>query len=174
MMGSLKNFRPFTGGMGIFLVVWFGQLVSLIGPGLTNFALGVWVYQRTGSVTQFSLILLFAVLPSILISPVAGAMVDRWNRRVSRILSDSGAGITTVAMALLLTTGNVEIWHIYLAVSLSSVCKAFQLPAYTASTSSLVPKEFLPRASGMVQSAEACGQLISPLLAGVLLGLVQL
>jgi DHA3 family macrolide efflux protein-like MFS transporter len=173
-MRSFKNFRPFTGGMGVFLVVWFGQMISLIGSGLTSFALGVWVYQRTGSVTQFSLILLFALLPSILISPVAGALVDRWNRRWCMILSDSGAGIATVAMALLLTTGNLEIWHIYLAVSLSSVCKAFQLPAYTASTSSLVPKEFLPRASGMVQSAEACAQLISPLLAGVLLATIKL
>ena len=160
--------------MRVFLIVWFGQLISLIGSGLTSFALGVWVYQRTGSVTQFSLILLSAMLPSILISPVAGAFVDRWNRRWCMILSDSGAGITTVAIALLLTTGNLEIWHIYLAVSLSSVCKGFQLPAYTASTSSLVPKEFLPRASGMVQSAEACAQLISPLLAGVLLGIIQL
>lgn len=158
----------------VFAIVWFGQLISLIGSGLTSFALGVWVYQRTGSVTQFSLILLFARLPSILISPVAGALVDRWNRRWCMILSDSGAGITTVAIALLLTTGNLQIWHIYLAVSFSSLCKTFQLPAYTASTSSLVPKEFLPRASGMVQSAEACAQLISPLLAGVLLGFVQL
>jgi len=158
----------------IFLLVWFGQLVSLIGSGLTSFALGVWVYQRTGSVTQFSLILLFALLPSILISPVAGALVDRWNRRNCMILSDSGAGLSTVAIALLLATGKLEIWHIYIAVSLSSVFKAFQLPAYTASTSSLVPKEFLPRASGMVQSGEACAQLISPLLAGFLLGVVQL
>jgi len=173
-MRSLKNLHPFKGGMGVFLVVWFGQMSSLIGSSLTSFALGVWVYQRTGSVTQFSLILLSAMVPSILISPVAGPLVDRWNRRWCMILSDSGVGITTVAMALLLTTGNLEIWHIYLAVSLSSVCKAFQLPAYTASTSSLVPKEFLPRASGMVQSAEACAQLISPLLAGFLLGIVQL
>ncbi|MEG4574237.1 MFS transporter [Microcoleus sp. N3A4] len=160
--------------MRVFLLVWFGQLVSLIGSGLTSFALGVWVYQRTGSVTQFSLILLSAMLPSILISPVAGAFVDRWNRRWCMILSDSGAGITTVAMALLLTTGNLEIWDIYLAVSLSSVCKAFQLPAYTASTALLVPKEQLPRASGMVQSGQACAQLISPLLAGILLGIIQL
>ncbi|MCT7964312.1 MFS transporter [Laspinema sp. D1] len=160
--------------MRVFLIVWFGQLVSLIGSGLTNFALGVWVYQRTGSVTQFSLILLFGLLPSIVVSPIAGAIVDRWNRRWCMILSDSGAGITTVAIALLLAIGNLQIWHIYLAVSLSSVCKAFQLPAYTASTSLLVPKEDLPRASGMVQSAQACAQLISPLLAGVLLGIVQL
>ncbi|MEG5173065.1 MFS transporter [Microcoleus sp. B3-D7] len=173
-MRSLKNLRPLKGGMGVFFLVWFGQLISLIGSGLTSFALGVWVYQRTGSVTEFSLILLSALLPSILISPVAGALVDRWNRRWCMILSDSGAAITTVAIALLLATGSLQIWHIYLAVSLSSICKAFQLPAYTASTSSLVPKEFLPRASGMVQSAEACAQLISPLLAGVLLGTIEL
>ncbi|MEG3972229.1 MULTISPECIES: MFS transporter [unclassified Microcoleus] len=173
-MRSLKNLRIIKDEIGVFLIVWFGQLISLIGSSLTSFALGVWVYQRTGSVTQFSLILLSAMLPSILISPVAGALVDRWNRRWCMILSDSGAGITTVAMALLLATGNLEIWHIYLAVSLSSVCKAFQLPAYTASTSLLVPKEHLPRASGMVQSGEACAQLISPLLAGFLLGIVQL
>ncbi|MEG4026393.1 MFS transporter [Microcoleus sp. S13C4] len=173
-MRSLKNLRPFKGGMGVFLLVWFGQLISLIGSGLTNFALGVWVYQRTGSVTQFSLILLFAMLPSIVISPVAGAIVDRWNRRWCMILSDSGAGITTVAIALLLVAGNLQLWHIYLAVGLSSIFKAFQLPAYTASTSLLVPKEQLPRASGMVQSGEACAQLISPLLAGILLGIIQL
>ncbi len=173
-MRILKKFGSFTGEMRVFLLVWFGQLVSLIGSGLTSFALGVWVYQRTGSVTQFSLILLFALLPSILISPVAGAIVDRCNRRWCMILSDSGAALTTVAIALLLATGSLQIWHLYIAVSLSSVCKAFQLPAYTASTSLLVPKEDLPRASGMVQSAQACAQLISPLLAGVLLGIVQL
>ncbi len=90
------------------------------------------------------------------------------------ILSDSGAGVTTVAIALLLVAGNLQLWHIYLAVGLSSIFKAFQLPAYTASTSLLVPKEQLPRANGMVQSAQACAQLLSPLLAGVLLGIIQL
>ncbi|MCT7989057.1 MFS transporter [Laspinema olomoucense] len=174
MMRRLKNLQSFPGGMRVFLIVWFGQLISLIGSGLTNFALGVWVYQRTGSVTQFSLILLFGLLPSIVVSPIAGAMVDRWNRRWCMILSDSGAGVTTVAIALLLVAGNLQLWQIYLAVGLSSVFKAFQLPAYTASTSLLVPKEQLPRANGMVQSAQACAQLLSPLLAGVLLGIIQL
>ncbi|QEI42141.1 hypothetical protein BMF77_02747 [Dolichospermum sp. UHCC 0315A] len=173
-MNKLLKLRPFTGGIGVFLIVWFGQLVSLTGSGLTSFALGVWVYQRTGSATQFSLILLSAMLPCILISPVAGALVDRWNRRWCMIVSDSGAGITTAVLALLLATGSLEIWHIYLAVSLSSVFKAFQLPAYTASTSMLIPKKYLPRASCVVRSGEACAQLISPLLGGVLLGIVKL
>ena len=173
-MNKLLKLRPFTGGIGVFLIVWFGQLVSLTGSGLTSFALGVWVYKSTGSVTQFSLILLSAMLPCILISPVAGALVDRWNRRWCMIVSDSGAGITTAVLALLLATGSLEIWHIYLAVSLSSVFKAFQLPAYTASTSMLMPKKYLPRASCVVRSGEACAQLISPLLGGVLLGIVKL
>ena len=173
-MNKLLKLRPFTGGIGVFLIVWFGQLVSLTGSGLTSFALGVWVYKSTGSVTQFSLILLSVMLPCILIYPVAGALVDRWNRRWCMIVSDSGAGITTAVLALLLATGSLEIWHIYLAVSLSSVFKAFQLPAYTASTSMLIPKKYLPRASCVVRSGEACAQLISPLLGGVLLGIVKL
>jgi DHA3 family macrolide efflux protein-like MFS transporter len=76
------------------------------------------VYQRTGSVTQFSLILLFAMLPGIVISPLAGALVDCWNRRGCMILSNSGAGVITAALTLLLATKSLEIWHIYLAVAL--------------------------------------------------------
>lgn len=78
-------------GFRSFLVIWFGQLVSLTGSGLTGFALGVWVYQRTGSVTQFALISLFTALPGIVFSPLAGALVDRWDRRWAMILSDAGA-----------------------------------------------------------------------------------
>ncbi|MCL1467449.1 MFS transporter [Argonema galeatum] len=72
--------------MSVFILIWFGQLVSLIGSGLTSFALGIWVYQKTGSVTEFALISLFTFLPSILLLPIAGAFVDRWNRR-SALLS---------------------------------------------------------------------------------------
>ncbi len=66
-------------GFGAFLLIWFGQSVSLLGSSLTGFALGVWVYQRAGSVTQFALISLFTALPGIVISPIAGALVDRWD-----------------------------------------------------------------------------------------------
>src|SRR4028119_935556 len=72
--------RP-KAAMPVFILIWFGQMVSLIGSGLTGFALGVWVYQRTGSVTQLALISLFTILPGIVISPIAGTLVDRWDRR---------------------------------------------------------------------------------------------
>ncbi|MEB3147557.1 MAG: MFS transporter, partial [Sphaerospermopsis sp.] len=85
--------QPLTAkGMQTFILVWLGQVASLTGSGLTNFALGVWVYQDTGSVTQFALISLFATIPRVIISPVAGAVVDRTERRWVMIIADSGAG----------------------------------------------------------------------------------
>ncbi|MEA5542553.1 MFS transporter [Limnoraphis robusta Tam1] len=85
--------------MRVFILIWFGQLVSLIGSSLTDFALGIWVYQRTGSITQFTLITVSGALPLIVISPLAGVLVDRWSRRWAMILSDSGAALATVAIA---------------------------------------------------------------------------
>ena len=161
-------------GIRLFIIIWFGQLVSLIGSGLTSFALGIWVYQRTGSVTQFALISLSTTLPLITISPIAGPLIDRWNRRWAMIFSDSGAGLSTLAISLLLAIGHLEIWHIYLVTAISSAFNAFQWPAYTATTTLLVPKQHLSRASGMTQLGRAATQLISPVLGGVLLGTIHL
>ncbi|HJQ36450.1 MAG TPA: MFS transporter, partial [Thermoanaerobaculia bacterium] len=154
--------------MRVFSVVWFSQLVSIVGSGLTSFALGVWVYERSHSATQFALITLFLVLPGVLLSPLAGALADRWNRKLLIILGDCGSALGTLAIALLVYADRLEVWHIYLATAFSSVCGAFQWPAFAASIAMLVPKERLGRANGMVQIAEAAGLVISPLLAGVL------
>lgn len=161
-------------GMRVFILIWFGQLVSIIGSSLTDFALGIWVYQRTGSITQFTLIIISGSLPLIVISPLAGVLADRWNRRWVMILSDSGAALATVAIALLIATNRIEIWHIYLATAISSTFCALQWPAYTAATTLLVPKQHLSRASGMMQLAGSTTQLISPVLGGVLLGIIHI
>src|SRR5690348_7987479 len=99
-------------GMTAFLAVWAGQVVSALGTGLSGSALGVWVYQRTGSATRFALITLMTTLPGILLSPIAGALVDRWDRRRAMILSNVGAGCTTLILALLFWYGRLELWHI--------------------------------------------------------------
>lgn len=160
--------------MRVFSVVWFGQFISLIGSGLTNFGLGVWVFQQTGSATLFGLISLCAVLPGIVLSPIAGSVADRWDRRKTMILSDCGSGLATLTVALLLLSGNLELWHIYIAVAFSSAAGAFQWPAYAAATTQLVPEEQLGRANGMVQLGQAGSQLIAPLLAGILIATIQL
>ena len=136
-----------------FSIIWFGQLVSKLGSGLTGFALGVWMFQNTGSVTRYALIVMCAALPAPLLSPVAGALVDRWDRRRTMILSDTIAAVSTLVIALLLTAGGLEIWHIYLLTTVNAASSAFQVPAFSASTTLLVPKRHLVRAGGMVSAS---------------------
>ena len=157
-----------------FFIIWFGQLISLIGSQLTSFALGVWVYQNTGSVTQFALISFFSMLPGLVIAPIAGALVDRCDRRWTMILSDSVASLSTLSIALLVITGQLEIWHIYLATIINSISSAFQWTSYSATTTLLIPKKHLIRASGMTQLSEALAQLLSPICGGFLVTVIQL
>lgn len=160
-------------GRRVFLIIWFGQLISIIGSGLSEFALSLWVYQRTGSVTQFAFVFLFKVLPTIVLSPLAGVVVDRWDRRWTMLLSDAGAALSTLAIALLFFSDRLEIWHIYAATACSAAFGAFQVPAYLATTSLLVPPKELGRASGLVQIGQAVADILAPALAGVLVATIQ-
>lgn len=166
--------NPHSQGMKTFLVIWAGQTVSLLGSGLTAFALGVWVYQQTGSVTRFALISFFAALPALLASPFAGALVDRWDRRRTLILSDAGAAVSSVGLFALLSLDALEIWHIYVLVGVASIFNSLQWPAFTASTTLLVPPAQYGRAAGMSQMGFALSQVAGPALGGVLLVTVGL
>lgn len=161
-------------GYKSFLLIWFGQLISLTGSGLTGFAIGVWVFLRTGSTTLFALIQMFTILPSIVIGPFAGALVDRWDRRKAMLLSDAGSAICTLIIFLLLSIERLDIWHIYLLLSISASFAAFQWPAYSAAIVQLVPKKKLSQANGLVQVAEAVSQILAPVTAGVLVGIILL
>ncbi len=165
---------PLRGSLPAFLLTWFGQVVSLVGSGLTSFALGVWVYERTGSPTLFAFIGLFAVLPKVVFSPLAGALVDRLDRRRVMILADGGAGLSTLFVAVLLFSGRLELWHIYLSAAVSSLCGTFQWPAYSAAVSQLLPARNLGRANGMIQFGRAAAEIFSPLLAGTLMLSIRL
>jgi MFS family permease len=154
--------------MTTFTIIWGGQVVSTLGSGLTSFALGVWVYEVTGSSTLFIINMLIWTLPNILLSPVAGVIADRWDRRMVMLLSDTGAGFSSLFVALLLLTGDLEVWHIYLATFVNSAFSVFQWPAYSAATSLLVPKKHLGRAGGMTQIGEAMSRLATPAIAGAL------
>ena len=161
-------------GMTTFTIVWLGQAVSLVGSGLTSFALGVWTFQRTGSATQFALIGLCAVLPRVALSPLAGVAVDRWDRRWVMIAGDAGAGLSTLTVVLLIFLGRLEIWHIYLLTATSAAFGTVQWPAFMAVTSLLIPKEHLGRANGLAQFGQAASEILAPALAGVLVGTIQL
>jgi len=166
--------EPSSRNIKTFSIIWSGQLVSLIGSGLTSFAMGVWLYEETGSVTLFALNALFFVLPQLLFSPLAGALVDRWDRRWAMILSDSGAVLSTLFLMALLFAGRLEVWHVYLATACSALLGTLQWPAYSAAITLLVPKKHLGRAGGMVQVGQAISQLIAPAAAGALMMIIGL
>ncbi|XXX81464.1 MFS transporter [Sorangium sp. So ce134] len=152
-----------------FYLTWFGLMISQLGSGLTSFALSVWAYQETGSATTLTFILFFSTIPAVATLPVAGALVDRWDRRRALMLSEAGASLTPLVLAALLAAGRLETWHIYLVVTASACLRAFQFPAFSAATTLLVPKEQLGRASGMAQLGLGLAQLLSPVLGGALL-----
>ena len=158
--------------MQTFLLIWLGQVVSLLGTKLTEFALGVWVYQQNGSISQLAMVILLTYLPNTLISPIAGSLVDRWDRRWAMILSDSAAGVGTLIIGALVLTNQLAVWHIYLAVGVNSIFNAFQLPAYTAAISQLTPSEHYSRMNGMVQISRGIARVISPAIAGFLIGIL--
>ncbi len=155
-------------GLKTFLVIWLGQLASMIGSGLIGFALAVWIFEQTGQATPFALTALFSILPRILLSPIAGAMADRLNRKGIMLISDSLAGLVTLATAVLLLTGAMTVWMVYVISFSSAVFAAFQEPAYAASIVMLVPKDQLTRANSMVQMGQAIESILTPLLAGAL------
>lgn len=160
--------------MRSFMIVWLGQVVSLIGSGLTGFALGVWLYAETEQATPFAMTVLLSNLPRILLAPLAGSLADRWNRRWMMILADSGDALLKLGAVGLVVTGNLQVWHVYLIAGVGAVFAAFQEPAYTASITMLVPKKDLARANGLVQTAQAVQSLVAPLLAAALIGIVGL
>ena len=155
-------------GMPTFVAVWLGQVCSLVGSTLTGFALSVWVYKHTGSVTQFSVVILFTMLPGILVSPLAGTLIDRFDRRALMILSNVWSALWTACVALLFAFGDLHLWHVCALAAAISASGALLSPAFTASISQVVPKRHLGRASGMMQFGEAAAQTLAPLLGGFL------
>jgi DHA3 family macrolide efflux protein-like MFS transporter len=154
--------------MKTFTIIWAGQLISILGSGLTSFALGVWIFDQTGQATPFALTALFASLPQVLFMPLAGSFADRRNRRMILILADTLAALVTLAFAFLIHFERLQIWHIYVGVVLSSIFSTFQGPAYSASITMLVPKKDLARAGGMSQTSQALSSLLTPVMAGFL------
>jgi len=156
-------------GMRAFIVIWLGQIISLLGSAMTGFAVTIWVYQDTGKATALALTGFFFVTPLLLLSPVAGAIVDRYDRKLMMIISDLAAGITTIIVLLLHVTGNLQIWHLFITNAINGAFSTFQWPAFSAAISLMLPKEQYGRANGMMALAESGSGIFAPMLAGALL-----
>ncbi len=159
-------------GMRLFTFIWFGQFFSILGTGMSQFALSIWAWQKTGEATALALVSLFTFGPSVIMYPIAGALIDRWNRKLVMMLSDIAAGIATIAVFILLSSGRLEVWHLYITGAFTGVFQAFHFPAYSASISLMVHKKEYARTSGMLSLANSVSNILAPATAGVFIGLI--
>ncbi|PPK71465.1 MFS transporter [Actinokineospora auranticolor] len=160
-------------GIGRFLAIGAGQLVSVAGTGITGFVLGVWVFQVTGSATRFGLIMLLEAVAAIAVAPLAGMAADRVDRRAILLVSDVVAAAATAVLLTLVRQGELDVWHVYPIAAITAMCATFRVVAFTTVLPLLVPERHLGRANGLAQAQPAV-QIAAPLAAGGLLAVVHL
>jgi len=155
-----------------FFTIWTGQAFSLFGSQLVQFALVWWLAQKSGSATILAIATLVGMLPQIVFGPFAGALVDRWNRRIILIVADGSIALVTLLLAWLFATGRVQIWHIYAIMALRALGAAFHFPAMAASTPLMVPGEHLTRISGMNQTLQGLMTMVAPPIGALLISII--
>jgi MFS transporter, DHA3 family, macrolide efflux protein len=173
-MNAATEEKPRLSGMLGFSVVWIGQIISVLASGMTSFAMTIYMYQQTHSATAMGFVQVAYITPFLLMSPVAGVMVDRYNRKLMMMVSDIAGGLATLALFILYATGHLQYWHVYVAVAVAGIGTTFQWPAYSAAISTMVSKEQYGRANGMMSLIEAGPGVLSPFLAGALIPFIKI
>ena len=156
-------------GMKKFLLLWIGELISSIGGGLTSFGLGVYVFQKTGSVAGMALVTLLGFLPTLLFTVPAGVLADRYDRRVLMMIGDGFSGLGILYIFLCMIRGGANLVQICIGVFISAIFSSLLDPSYRATITDLLSKEEFSKASGLVSLAGSARYLFSPIIAGLLL-----
>jgi DHA3 family macrolide efflux protein-like MFS transporter len=157
-----------------FFTIWIGQQLSWIGSRAGGFALVWWLTTTTGSVQVLATATMAIILPTVLLGPVAGAYVDRWNRRITILVADTFIALVSLLLAYLFWTGGMQIWHVYVVIVARAIGGAFHGPAISASTTMLVPSKHLTRIAGLNQSMTGAIQVFGPPLGALLISIMPL
>ncbi|MEJ3656585.1 amino acid adenylation domain-containing protein [Actinomycetes bacterium KLBMP 9759] len=161
--------EPPTRSLREFYLVAVGQLLSMTGNALTSFALGVWAFQSSGRIIDLALVVMLAQVPTAVLTPLGGALADRFDRRRIMLTCDALAGTATTALVVLLATDRLNLWGVCAVVAATSMATAFHQPAYLAAIAQLVPKPFLPQANAVANFGFGIGTIVGPLAGGALL-----
>ncbi|GAA4236717.1 hypothetical protein GCM10023075_60120 [Streptosporangium album] len=165
---------PGRTGLRPFYTVAAGQFASAAGTALSSFALGVWAYQQSGQILDLALIVMLAQIPTVLLTPLGGALADRVDRRRIMLACDAISGLAMAALVLLMLTDRLALWNVCLIVGATSAVTAFQMPAYLAAIAQLVPKPYLPQANAVANLGFGVGTVVAPLAGGALIGMFGL
>ena len=157
-----------------FYKLWLGELISNIGSGMTAFALSVYIYEKTGSVSYVSLITLLSFMPSIVLSPIGGLLADRYDRRLLMIIGDLFSGLGLVYILWNIQAGEKSIVPIFVGITFSSIFTSLLEPSYRATLTDILEEENYAKASGLIQVAGSAKYLISPVIAGIVLSVADI
>ena len=153
-----------------FLILWSGDLISQIGGGLTSFGLGVYIFNRTGSAAQMALVTLLGFLPTLILSVPAGVLADMYDRRILMMIGDGCSALGILYILFMMFVGDISLMHICTGVLISSVFSSLLEPAYRATVTDILSGEEFTKASGLISLSGSARYLLSPIIAGLLLG----
>lgn len=170
----IKNFLANVRELRTFLILWVTQSFSALGSAMTNFALVIWSYQQHGSALTTSLLAICSYAPYVLLSIFAGTLSDRWNKKVTMLLSDSFAALCTVSVLILLATGKLQIWHLYLINTINGLMNTVQQPASDVAISLLTPKKHYQKVSGLRSLSNSLVTVLTPVFATALLSFTSI
>ncbi len=139
---------------------------------MSSFALMIWVWQKTGQATATVLTGISGLIPSLIVGLIAGVLIDRWDRKHVMILSDLAAGLSSIIILLLYSTGQLQVWHLYVTTAIAGASGTFQYLAYSASITLMLPKEQYARASGLQSLSEYGSKIGAPIIAGILITVI--
>jgi DHA3 family macrolide efflux protein-like MFS transporter len=157
-----------------FFTIWGGQAISLFGSRLVQFALIWWLTQETGSATVLAIASLIGLLPTVLLGPFAGALVDRFKRRQVILIADSTIALATLLLAYLFAIDAVGVITIYALLLVRGIGESFHWPSMSAATSLMVPDDQLTRVQGLNQMLQGGLNIVAAPLGALLLGFLPL
>lgn len=165
-MNSLKKS---LNDLKYFIILWLSQSFSALGSAMTNYALVIWSYQQYGSALTTALIAICSYAPYVIMSIFAGALSDRWNKKITMLLCDTFAACCTVCVLVLLQTGNLEVWHIYCLNALNGLMNTIQQPSADVAITLLTPKKYYQKVSGMRSFTTSLTNVLTPIIATAIL-----
>lgn len=157
-----------------YLPMWIGQALSIFGSHLVQFALIWYLTEKTGSATVLATATFVGLIPGVFLGPFAGALVDRWNRKLTMIVSDALVALATLVLVLLFAAGIAQPWHIFAVLFVRSLSGIFQFPAAKASVSLMVPGEVYTKLSGVNQTLDGVITIAGPPLGALLLAVLPM
>lgn len=166
-----KHIQTSVRELRAFLILWTTQSFSALGSAMTSFALVIWSYQQQGSALTTSLLTICSYAPYVLLSIFAGALSDRWNKKLTMLASDSFAALCSISVLMLLSAGHLQIWHLYVVNSLNGLMGTVQQPASDVAVSLLAPQKYYQKVAGLRSFSHSLVTVLTPVLATALLAL---